>query len=404
VSGALRLAQEAKGILEAADKSGRALTSDERIYVEQLLDRAKEQGAVERQLKDIGEQLGNPGPVFKDAGGPFNAAGSPGEAFVQSEGYKSIRDSRNRGDNWTTGPVDVGLHMKGTLGETTGGAGPGGGLTPPGYVPGVVSTLFQPLGLADYFPQQQTSASQVRYVVEGTATSTAAGVAEGAPKPEATLGYTEVSEKVVKIAQVVPVSDELLEDATAIQTYVNGRLSLFVRIAEETQLLRGAGGNDLNGIFNRGISTTNAGTTNADRIFRAAAGVRGSAFMDPDLVVMHPTNWTTSRLQQDTAGQYMGGGPWGGQYGSGTNAQASSFSSSPYWGMQVWVTPVVGAGTALVASTQAATIYRRGGLNVSASDSHNDFFVRNLHMLRAEERLALACFRPSAFCAVTGLT
>jgi HK97 family phage major capsid protein len=199
---------------------------------------------------------------------------------------------------------------------------------------------------------------------------------------------------------VVPVSDELLEDAVAIRQYVNGRLSLFVRIEEERQLLRGAGGNDLVGIFGRSISTTNAGTTNADRIFRAA-GVRGSAFLDADLVVMHPTNWTTSRLQQDGAGQYFGGGEWGGQYGSGSNAQTNSFSSSPYWNMNVFVSAVVGAGTALVGSTQAAAVWRRGGLNVSASDSHNDFFVRDLHMLRAEERLALAVYRPSAFCAVT---
>jgi Phage capsid family len=119
---------------------------------------------------------------------------------------------------------------------------------------------------------------------------------------------------------------------------------------------------------------------------------------------MSLTNWTTSRLQQDGAGQYFGGGPWGGQYGSGSNAQTSSFSSSPYWGMQVFVSTVVGPGTALVGSTQAATVWRRGRLTVSASDSHNDFFVRNLHMLRAEERLALAVYRPSAFCAVTGLT
>jgi hypothetical protein len=148
------------------------------------------------------------------------------------------------------------------------------------------------------------------------------------------------------------VSDELLEDAVSIQQYVNGRLSMFVRVEEERQLLRGAGGNDLSGIFARAISTTTAGTTNADRIFRAAAGVRGSAFLDPDLIALHPTNWTTSRLQQDGAGQYFGGGPWGGQYGNTGGGQTSSFSSSPYWGMKVWVTPTVGAGTALVGSTQ----------------------------------------------------
>jgi hypothetical protein len=86
--------------------------------------------------------------------------------------------------------ISVPMEMKGTLLESNSG-GPGGGLTPPGYVPGVVSKLFEPLGVADLFGQSQTSASQVRYIVEGTATSGAAGVAEGAVKPESNLVYSE---------------------------------------------------------------------------------------------------------------------------------------------------------------------------------------------------------------------
>ena len=49
--------------------------------------------------------------------------------------------------------------------------GPGGGLTAPVYEPGVVSKLFEPVQLADLFATSQTTASQVRYVTEGTATS-----------------------------------------------------------------------------------------------------------------------------------------------------------------------------------------------------------------------------------------
>jgi HK97 family phage major capsid protein len=394
------LVDEMSAIYDRADLEKRDLTFSERVAVQNLLDKIEMQKGAEGKMRELGLGAGN---VFP-GGTPVGAYNDPGAAFVSSDGYRKIKSSANRGQTWTSGPVEVGLLAKGTLMESTGGAGPGGGLTPPQWAPGVVQTLFQPLGLADYFPQQQLTGSQLRYVVEGTATSTAAGVAEGAVKPESTLGYVEVVEPVKKLATVLPVSDELLEDATAIQSYVSSRLTMFVKVEEERQLLRGAGSNDLVGLFGRSISTTSAGTTNADKIFRAAAGVRGSAFLDPDLVVMHPTNWVTSRLQQDTAGQYFGGGPWGGQYGGGAVAQTSSFSSSPYWNMRVFVSTTVGAGTALVGSTQAATVWRRGGLTVEASDSHSDFFVRNLHMLRAEERLALACYRPAAFCAVTGLT
>jgi hypothetical protein len=110
------------------------------------------------------------------------------------------------------------------------------------------------------------------------------------------------------------------------------------------------------------------------------------------------------RLQQDAAGQYLGGGPWGTNYGAGHGAQNSSFSSSPYWGMRTFVSTIVDAGTALVGAAASTTVWRRGGLSVEASNSHANYFQLNLNALRAEERLALAVYRPGAWCAVTGLT
>jgi HK97 family phage major capsid protein len=96
----------------------------------------------------------------------------------------------------------------------------------------------------------------VRYAVEGTATSAAAGVAEGGTKPESTLGLSTADEPVKKIGTSITVSDELMEDAAAAQGFVGGRLSLFVRIEEERQLLRGAGTNELVGITGRsGVNT-----------------------------------------------------------------------------------------------------------------------------------------------------
>lgn len=48
-----------------------------------------------------------------------------------------------------------------------------------------------------------------------------------------------------------------------------------------------------------------------------------------------------------------------------------------------------------------AAIYRRGGLTVEASNSHDDYWVRNLVSLRAESRQGLAVLRPAAFTVVT---
>jgi HK97 family phage major capsid protein len=411
MSTALRLAQEAKGVFEAADKQNRALTGDERIHVEGLLKRAEEHGEAEKKLKELGQQLGAPGIAFQGLDG--RVGGGPGDRFVKSSEYLKIKDPAARGQTWSTGPIqvsDVALSMKGTVLET-GVGGPGGGLVAPAYEPGVASKLFEPLGVADVFSSSVTTASQIRYVTEGTATSAAAGVAEAGTKPESTIAMSEVVEPIKKIATVLPISDELLEDAPSIQSYLNSRLSLFVKIEEERQLLRGAGTNELVGLMaaGRGINTYTrlAADDNATALARVLANTAGSSFLIPDTIIVHPAQWLSTRLLRDgtggTVGQFLGGGPFTGAYGNGGAADSGLFGAS-LWNTRVVISSVVGAGTALVGNfSQGAHVWRRGGLSVTASDSHASFFIQNLHMLRAEERLGLGVYRASAFTAVSGM-
>ena len=228
------------------------------------------------------------------------------------------------------------------------------------------------------FGQSTTSASQVRYIVEGTATSAAAGVAEGGTKPESTLVMSEVVEPIKKIATVLPISDEILEDAPSIQTYLNGRLSLFVRIEEERQLLRGHGHERADRPVQRrgrpGDQPVHEARGGRQR-GRAGEGDREHGrvgFLQPDTMIMHPTNWLTTRLLRDgtggTAGKFFGGGPFTGAYGNG--------GATGVFGESLWNTPgraVHGrrrSGTALVGNFgQGAHIWRRGGVTVEATNS-----------------------------------
>jgi HK97 family phage major capsid protein len=420
---AKQYSDEVKELFARADAEGRDPTPAERAHVEQLLESGESMHRIEQQMK----QLGGDASSFVTRTDPNHsfAGGGPGDVFVKSAAYQKIADPAGRGQTWTTGPVEVSSGpliypmastshqmVKGTILET-GVGGPGGGLVPPQYEPGVVSKLFEPLGVSEVFGQSQTTASQIRYVNEGTATSGAAGVAEAAVKPESTIAMSEVVEAVRKIATVLPVSDELLEDAPSIQSYLNGRLTLFVRIEEERQLLRGAGSgsNELLGLFNRtggqaiGLYTRLAADDNAVALARVLANTAGSSFLQPDTIIMHPTNWLTTRLLRDgtggTAGQFYGGGPFTGAYG---NDGAVGMFGQTLWNTRVVLSTVVGSGTALVGNFgQGAHIWRKGGVSVEASNSHDTFFVKNLNMLRAEERLALGLYRPSAFTAVSGL-
>jgi HK97 family phage major capsid protein len=224
------------------------------------------------------------------------------------------------------------------------------------------------------------------------------------------LSFDETSEPIRKVATFLPVSDEMLEDAPQIQTYLNQRLGLFVRLQEEVQLLNGNGtAPNLNGILNRISNVWGRGTVdnNAVAIFKAANGTRGSAFLEPDAVVMNPANWQTTRLLTDTAGQFFGGGPFDlGPYGGPSGPISSSYpAASNIWGMRLVVTSAIGAGTAIVGCFgTAGVIYRRGGVTVEASNSHSDYFQKNLVAMRAESRLGVGLLRPAAFVRVTGLS
>jgi HK97 family phage major capsid protein len=111
-------------------------------------------------------------------------------------------------------------------------------------------------------------------------------------------------------------------------------------------------------------------------------------------------------LLTDTAGQFLGGGPFYGQYGNGGLASASNQVTGgveTFWGKPVVVTSVMGSqsastvGTALIGTRANAQVWRRGGLNVEATNSHSNYFALNLVALRCEERLGLAIYRTGGY-------
>jgi HK97 family phage major capsid protein len=403
VSEAARLSAAATRILDRADSEGRNLTTSERADVAALLD-----DAYRAKAGDLGRSLGAP-YVAGD-----HAYESPGEAFVKSEGYQRIRRSENRGEHWTSGVVETsGPMFKGTLLEGSGspGSGTGGGLINPAQVvPGVVDKLFQPLRLENLLLSGQTSSNVVRYAVEGTATSAAAGVAEGGTKPESSFAYSTIDEPVKKVAHSTVISDELLEDAPAITQFINGRMALFVNLEVERELLRGAaGGNEVQGLLtSRGVpvwgtASAAAGDDYATKVFKAANSMRGSAFVEPQWVVLHPNDWQTMRLTKDgaggTVGAYQAGGPFSGAYGANMVGASNQLTGAndTIWGLPVIVTPAIGAGTALIGNSQGAQVWNRGGLRVESTNSHASHFVLDLVAIRAERRLAISVYRPQAF-------
>ena len=68
-----------------------------------------------------------------------------------------------------------------------------------------------------------------------------------------------------------------------------------------------------------------------------------------------------------------------------------------YWSRPVVSTNAMPAGRFLAGDFGMAIIGDRMGAVVDISTEHADYFTSNKVAIRAEERLSLACLRPSAF-------
>jgi HK97 family phage major capsid protein len=248
--------------------------------------------------------------------------------------------------------------------------------------------------VADLIPQGTTRTNAIVYMEETTTTNAAAAVAESGAKPESTLVFTEQNSPVRKVATVLPLTDELITDEPAMRAYVEGRLRLFLQLAEESQLLTGTGtAPQLRGLYNIvGINTQAKGADpTPDAIYKGMDLIRTLAFLEPDSVVIHPTDWQDVRLLRTTDGIYI----WGPPMDAGPQR---------IWGVPVVITPAATLNTALVlAAAQGMQIFRRSEVSFAISDQHADFFILNQLMLRVEERLALVVYRPKAICTITGI-
>ncbi len=411
---------EATAITENAGKAARALDDGEKARVKHLIDEVHEHN---KRIEDIeaNDEIAETIDRMKGSGTQITPAQQApagaktlGDAFVKSEAYDAMRIGFKTGQmtgRWSSGPVEVSEAAWKAVVTTT--ASP---IIQPqveaGMAPTPAATTLRQLTVADLLAQGTTDSGTIRYLQEATITNAAAATAEGTAKPESTITFQAVDEPVRKVATFLPVTDEMLEDASQLRSYLDNRLRVFVLQAEENQLLNGSGtAPNIRGLLNRtGIQTatraalgTSAGngagaSVLGDAIYMAITNIRINALVEPDGIVMHPANWATVRLAKDTAGQYLGGGPMIGAYGNGLMASES------LWGFPVVVTGAIAQNTALVgAFGTMAQVFYRNGLTVEASNSHADFFQLNQTAIRAEQRLALAVYRPQAFHAITAL-
>lgn len=320
---------------------------------------------------------------------------SLGQLFIESATFKQYDRTAKRGPATVIELAEdvfkatvLGHETKATLTET--------GFAPQAIriatiVPGV---LRRPV-VASLLPEGTTSQIAVVYMEETTTTNGVATVAEGAAKPESALAFTERTAPVRKIAGILKITNEMFDDVPALRSYVEQRLRLFLVLAEEDQLLNGNGtAPNITGLLNTSGILTQAMATDTpmDAIYKAMTKIATTSFLQASGGMISPNNWQTIRLVKTTYGEYI--------YGPPQNAEPAML-----WGVPFVVTTAMADGTALVGAFDAATqIFRRSEVAFDVATQNEDDWKKNIVALRVEERLALAVYRPSGLCTVTGLT
>lgn len=327
--------------------------------------------------------LGRGGNATED-GRQHREVKSLGRQFTESEAYKNRQ--RKRDINVMLPDFDY-LEQK-TLMET------GAGFAPQSIRTGrVVEYAARRPVVADLIPQTPTEQAAIVYMEETTSTNNAATRLEGGQAGESALAYTERSKTVREIAHFLPVTEIQIEDAPVVESVINNRLLTMLDLVEEDQLLTGDDIAPNLGGFHTVVTQSQAkgADPTPDAIYKGMTKVRFTGFAEPSAAIFHPNDWQDIRLLRTVDGIYIWGSP----------AEAGP---ERIWGLPVVVTTAETENTALLGDFQLyAEIFRRRGANIKVSDSHSDYFIKGKLAVRADKRLALAIYRATAFCKVTGI-
>jgi HK97 family phage major capsid protein len=312
---------------------------------------------------------------------------SMGSHFVASESFKNYRDGKSN---------KASLQFKNTiLGEGGDPQNPTNDIVPLQTMTGIVGGAFRALRVLDILPRGQATNNTVHYTREGSWTNGAAETAEGAQKPEATLTFEGLDVPVRTIAHFLKLSKQVLDDAPALQSYIDQRLRHGVQQRAEAQVIGGNGTSPniagMSATGNHVDLVIDAADKDLDALSRAKYQVIASDYM-ADVYLMNPADWgrierTKTGITDD--GRYLAGG-------DNAISYLANGIQPLLWGLPVILSNNVPAGQFFCMSRDAVMFWERQGVTVEIFDQNEDDVEKNLLTIRGEMRGAFTTFRPSA--------
>jgi len=308
---------------------------------------------------------------------------SVGERLSDSEDFKGLSEKGR-------GIARLNLKAVTNITSATTGTGGVGVAIQPTRVPGIITDPERQFTIRDLIMPGRTGSNAIEFVQEtGFQNMAAPQAGEGAPKAQSDLSFGLVTTTVKTIAHWFRASKQVLSDIPLLQSYINGRAIYGLKYKEEEQILAGDGvGQNLLGLIPQATNFNNAlrkaGDTKIDTLRRAILQVRIAEYR-ASAIALNPVDWADIELTKDSTGSYI----W-------VNVQEGGVQR--LWKLPVVDSNAVPEGEFLVGAMNiAAQVFDREDAAVEVSTEDGDNFRTNMVTIRAEERLALAVYRPESF-------
>jgi len=402
-----KLLGDAREIVEKALVEGRPMTEEERNKSMNMVDEAKQgldDAALERKIAELQAAAAK----GEDETTQPEQKGSFGEQFANSNEFKSwmkqvapnghIPESA-KGFSSPAFQVNMPFEKKAVitgLSDTSAGA----------FVQNDNTGIYVPMGrkplkLRDLISVRSTNSDMVEFVQQTAKVTQAAGVAEatsaaaptvnatthavelnagGGYKPEGTMTFVKVTTPVETVAVWIPVTKRALADAAQLRGIIDQELRDALLDEIENNILFGQATPDFVGVAETTGILTQAFSTDILTSARKAI-----------------TNLAENGLEANPTAFVMSPGDW-------EAVELALFSAAPYLPYQqsMWRIPVVESqyltsGTAYLGNWKQAAMWDRQQVTISISDSHADFFIRNLVAVLAEVRAAFGVLKPKSF-------
>lgn len=376
--------EEIKSTLEkmAEEVKAKGDKADYEQYARKLDELGSKAQEVATQMLALEQKLARP------IGGSMHQFKSLGQQVVDDDAVKAMMEGKS-----ARATINLkNLEMK-AAGPITSDSASAGVLVQPERL-GLISPPDQPLLVRGLLMPGTTSSNALEYPREKLFTNSAAPqTAELAMKAQSDITFEMVSTTVKTIAHFMYASKQIMDDAPQLASYINGRLIYGLKLAEEQQILLGDGtGQNLLGLMSQATAydaTLEALLDIQDKnkmdVLRVAMLQVQLAMYPSSGIVLHPTDWAAITLVKDTNGNYLIANP-------------QSTVSQMLWSLPVVPSMSMPQGQFLVgAFTLAAQLFDREQANIAISYEDRDNFVKNAVTIRAEERMALAVYRPQAF-------